>query len=47
MNEQDMPTSVEAVFRRVPTNLLVNSFSRSAPVQLVYDPAANLPVADY
>lgn len=29
------------------THLLVNSFDRSTPVQLVYDPATNLLVADY
>lgn len=29
------------------TDLLVNSFNRSTPVQLVYDPATNLLVADY
>lgn len=43
------PVSVTAVFRplHTPTNLLVNSFDRSTPVQLVYDPATNLLVADY
>ena len=32
---------------RTPTHLLVNSFSKSTPVQLVYDPTTNLLVADY
>lgn len=31
----------------VPTHLLVNSFSKSTPVQLVYDPTTNLLVADF
>lgn len=38
---------VVAVFRRVPTNLLVNSSTLSTPVRLVYDPATNLLVADF
>ena len=38
---------VEAVFSRPATNLLVNSFNKSSPVQLVYDPATNLLVADF
>lgn len=39
---------VRATFNRTdPTNLLVNSFNRSTPAQLVYDPATNLLVADY
>lgn len=32
---------------RTPTHLLVNSFNRSTPVRLVYDPKTNLLVADY
>lgn len=36
-----------AVFEWDGTDLLVNSFNRSTPVQLVYDPATNLLVADY
>ena len=38
---------VEAVFSRSATDLLVNSFNKSSPVQLVYDPTTNLLVADY
>ena len=38
---------VEAVFRRIPTNLLVNSFNREPRVRLVYDPDTNLLVGDY
>lgn len=39
---------VRATFSRTdPTNLLVNSFNRSTPVQLVHDPTTNLLVADY
>lgn len=39
---------VRATFNRTdPTNLLVNSFNRSTPVQLVHDPTTNLLVADY
>lgn len=38
---------VEAVFARPATNFLVNSFNKSSPVLLVYDPATNLLVADY
>ena len=37
-------------FRRIPTNLLVNSFNRSTPVQLVYDDrpgGTGLLVADF
>lgn len=40
-------TGLKAVFVRAPTHLLVNSANQSAPVQLVYDPATNLLVADY
>lgn len=40
-------TGLKVVFVRVPTHLLVNSANLSAPVQLVYDPATNLLVADY
>ena len=40
-------TGLKAVFVRAPTHLLVNSANLSAPVQLVYDPATNLLVADY
>ena len=32
---------------RVPTDLLVNSYDMSTPVQLVFDPTTNLLVADY
>lgn len=41
--------SVVAVFERsyTPTHLLVNSYSKSFPVQLLYDPTTNLLVADY
>lgn len=41
--------SVVALFERAytPTHLLVNSYSKSFPVQLLYDPATNLLVADY
>jgi hypothetical protein len=39
--------AVKAVFVRVPTHLLVNSFNKSSPVQLVYDPTTNLLVADF
>lgn len=39
---------VRATFSRTdPTNLLVNSFNRSSPVTLVYDPTTNQLVADY
>jgi hypothetical protein len=38
---------VNALFHRTSTNLLVNSFNRSSPVQLVYDPETNKLVADY
>lgn len=38
---------IQAVFKRVPTHLLVNSSDRTTPVQLVYDPATNKLVADY
>lgn len=43
------PVSVTAVFRplHTPTNLLVNSYNRSSPVQLCYDPTTGLLVADY
>ena len=34
-------------FRRIPTNLLVNSFNREPRVRLVYDPDTNLLVGDY
>lgn len=40
-------TGLKAVFVRGPTNLLVNSFNKSSPVQLVYDPATHRLVADY
>ena len=40
-------TGLKAVFVRKPTNLLVNSFNKSSPVQLVYDPATHRLVADY
>lgn len=40
-------TGLKAVFVRVPTHLLVNSANLGSPVQLVYDPATNLLVADY
>lgn len=40
-------TIVLYAYFRALTNLLVNSFNRSTPVQLVYDPATNLLVADY
>ena len=40
-------TGLKAVFVRAPTHLLVNSFNKSSPVQLVYDPATNRLVADY
>jgi hypothetical protein len=36
-----------ALFKRIPTHLLVNSSDRTTPVQLVYDPATNKLVADY
>ena len=39
--------SVVATFVRVRTHLLVNSFDRSTPVQLVYDPTTGFLVADY
>ena len=41
--------SVVALFERAytPTHLLVNSYAESFPVQLLYDPATNLLVADY
>lgn len=39
--------TIKAVFKHTPTHLLVNSFDRSTPVQLVYDPTTNLLVADY
>ena len=47
--EKKTITKIVALFRntRTPTHLLVNSASRSTPVQLVYDPATNLLVADY
>ena len=38
---------VEAVFARSATNLLVNSFNKSSPAQLVYDPTTNKLVADF
>lgn len=38
--------AVKAIFRER-THLLVNSFNKSSPVQLVYYPASNLLVADY
>ena len=38
---------IKAVFSCPATNLLVNSFNKSSPVQLVYDPATNLLVADF
>ena len=44
---QDIILYVEAVFRRIPTNLLVNSFNREPRVRLVYDPDTNLLVGDY
>ena len=43
----DVIIDLAVVFVRVPTHLLVNSFNKSSPVQLVYDPATNLLVADY
>ena len=39
--------AVTFIFARTPTHLLVNSFNREPRVQLVYDPATNLLVADY
>jgi hypothetical protein len=39
--------AVTFIFARTPTHLLVNTSSRSTPVQLVYDPATNLLAADY
>lgn len=48
---KDEIVGVEAVFEAAPvpdpTDLLVNSASRSSPVQLVYDPATDLLVADF
>lgn len=38
---------ITAVFRRVPTNLLVNSSTVESPAKLVYDPTTNKLVADY
>lgn len=38
---------IQAVFRRVPTHLLVNSSTVESPAKLVYDPATNKLVADY
>lgn len=39
--------TVKAVFVRAPTHLLVSSYDKTTPVQLVYDPATDLLVADY
>lgn len=39
--------TIRAYFEWDGTDLLVNSFNRSTPVQLVYDPATNKLVADY
>ena len=39
--------SVVATFVRAKTHLLVNSFNKSSPVQLCYDPTTGLLVADY
>jgi len=42
--------NIEAVFSRPATNLLVNSFNKSSPVQLVYDDrpgGSGLLIADY
>lgn len=43
--------SVKAVFEQIPhhdpTNLLVNTYSKSIPVKLVHDPATHKLVADY
>lgn len=41
------PVYIEGIFAWDGTDLLVNSFNRSTPVQLVYDPTTNLLVADY
>ena len=38
---------VVAVFKRIPTHLLVNSSTAENPAKLVYDPITNLLVADY
>ena len=42
-------TAIVAVFRlaHTPTHLLVNSYNRSSPVQLVHDPASNLLISDH
>lgn len=46
---KDEITGVEVEFEGgyTPTHLLVNSYSKSFPVQLLYDPTTNLLVADY
>lgn len=38
---------ITAVFKRLPTHLLVNSSTVESPAKLVYDPTTNLLVADY
>lgn len=45
--EKTLTYDIKAVFSRPATNLLVNSSDRTSPVQLVYDPATNLLVADF
>lgn len=47
INDDIWDTTYRAYFEWDGTDLLVNSFNRSTPVQLVYDPATNLLVADY